>query len=1172
MDHGLSNYKVNAICKDSSGFMWFGTNDGLNRYDGYRFKYYKNNPDDPKSISANSVRKILNYNKDQLLIATDDGVNIYDHNLEAFFLLEAKPGNKRPGLVWSVCIDKYNGIWVGAHNGLFYKHKDSTYVECMEDRLDWATDLHIREVELIDDSLLFVGSQSKGLYIYNVLNHTTINLRNDPEDSTTISGDWIESIYKDSGGHIWIGTNDDGLNKLNLVDKTFQRGFIATDELIFNRVRDIEEDDYRNLWIGTSSGLYKKNFDSDSFELYAHSNNVTSALYSNSIYDICIDDAQMMWLGTYSGGVNYCDMNQNAFKFYEYKRDNPKFLNDRVVYSICEDEENLWIATERKGINRYIKAKGEYEFINLMDNGLLSNNIKVIIQDANKNLWMGTYKGGVVWYDVKHKRFKNYLHNPQDQNTISSNKIYSLTFGKDSSLWIGSENGVDRMNIKTGAVRHYSSTDNNASGEFPVGLNKLFFDSADNLWLGSSVGGLYKLNKNKEVFEKFDPNLSNIDFLSIYEDYRNNLWLGGNNGLFYVDFKNDTIINYTVQDGLPTNSVFSIEGDKQGNIWMSTSYGITKFVNGINTPFLNQFVDYRSDDGLQIKQFIRNSSNTSLSEEIFYGGVNGFVSFYPSKIKSNPVKPIVRLTKLSVFNQPVEIGKSYLNKVVLNKSISTAKTATLSHKHKMFTIEFASLHYANPEKNSYKYMLKGFDDDWHYSDAKQRYATYTNLDGGKYRFVVYGTNNDGTWSDEPATISINVTAPFWQTPWFLSVALICLISLIVFVIKLRTRSLDLRNKELEAAREKAEESDRLKSAFLANMSHEIRTPMNAILGFSGLLEEEYDKDVQKRYIDIIHNNSESLMVLINDILDISKIDSGQLEVFKEDFTLYNVLDELYQFYTLKVNENQRIKLVNDQDENLVLHTDVVRFRQVLINLINNALKFTPRGTISFGYYKEERSLVFYVKDSGIGIAPEYHRTIFNHFEKVENLEEVYRGTGLGLSISKHLVEIMGGKIWLESEVGKGTTFYFSLPEYLIIKDKVQTEATPNEDLVASFDFDVVIAEDEEFNFLFLKNLLFKFNLKVKYWAKDGIQVVNYLKHIDKSKPFVVLMDIKMPLKSGIDALKEIRKFNKKVPIIAVTAFATPAEKKEILQYGFDGYVGKPVIKDELISALLNVEL
>ena len=600
---------------------------------------------------------------------------------------------------------------------------------------------------------------------------------------------------------------------------------------------------------------------------------------------------------------------------------------------------------------------------------------------------------------------------------------------------------------------------------------------------------------------------------------------------------------------------------------------------------------------------------------MYFGGKNGFSEFDPSRIKQNTYLPPVVLTQLLLFNEVITPDNA---KILHGKSISLTQNITLNYNQSVFTIKFAALNYIIPEKNHYKYLLKGFEEKWN-NVGGRRSATYTNLDPGDYVFRLRGSNNDNVWNNTGIAISIHINPPFWKTTWF-RLGIIFTVALMLYSLyRYRVNSLNTQKKlleekvskrtallseanqqleekrkeitlqneelahhrenleeqvkertvELERAKHKAEESDKLKSAFLANMSHEIRTPMNAIVGFSNLLREEITDDPEKiRYLDIINNNCEALLVLINDILEISLIEANQTTILKREFEVISILEELEGFYRLKERPGLKIQLVKNRGINsLYINNDIIRFRQVISNLMNNALKYTEKGHINFGFTVEKETVKFFVEDTGIGIPESEFKNIFNYFHKIENnTERFFRGAGIGLSISKKLTQLMGGNIWVESKVGAGTIFFFTLP-YLSIEKDTKTRTRKNSGTNQDFTgIRVLVAEDEPTNFELIKSILIPTKAEIIH-ATDGEEAVKYIIENNGESKIIILMDIKMPKMDGIDALKAIRKIDPKIPIIAVTAYAQANEKMKIQENQFDDYITKPLKPVQILEAI-----
>ncbi len=621
---------------------------------------------------------------------------------------------------------------------------------------------------------------------------------------------------------------------------------------------------------------------------------------------------------------------------------------------------------------------------------------------------------------------------------------------------------------------------------------------------------------------------------------------------------------------------------------------------------------------MQSKVFNRWSFFKSNTGEMYFGGINGFNVFHPDSIKDNSSIPPVQITEFLLFNKPVIIGAK---DSPLKKHISQTDTLILNYDQSLFTFRFVALNYIYGEKSQYAYMMEGFDKDWNYIGTERR-ATYTNLDPGEYIFRVKASNNDGIWNETGASIHIVILPPWWNNILFkIALGVFLLAGSISFYRirlnklkkeqqvlerKIKERTVELsdanaqleerkeeitlqneelsrhrnhleqlvqeRTIELEAARIKAEESDRLKSAFLANMSHEIRTPMNAIVGFSTLISEE-DITTSERieYADIIKDNSDTLLVLINDIIEISLIEANQLRMTKSNFNASAILLQLENYFSLKNNKGIDLNYVNKKDDTkLVLNNDPTRFRQVFSNMLDNAFKYTESGNIWFGYEIQDDQVQFFVSDTGIGIASSDFKNIFNYFHKLERKDsKLYPGAGIGLSLSRKLIELMGGEIWLESEAGEGSAFYFTLPysaDKVSLLPKSKKESRRIHKLENT---KIIVAEDEPNNYKLIEKILQPTKAAI-IWARNGKEAVDYVRKHPKIRNCIILMDIKMPVMNGIQANEEIKKINKHIPVIAVTAYAYANDKSEIMQHNFIDYIVKPLKPRRLIESINKV--
>lgn len=1227
-EEGLSHNSANCFIQDKNGFLWIGSNAGLQKFDGYNFTIYKTETNNPGSISGNIIWCLYVNEENELFVGTiggglnkfirednnfisyqtvetdtntlssnnvscifqdiagtywigtqGGGINIFDEKTGKFQRIKSTKNNPKEKIIHSYCIDVHNNIWFGTENGLLVSDSQKVlrnYNKVPND-LKFVENTPILSLMCDNDEVMFVGTWRKGLVRYNFKNGSVKNYTYNYTDKNTILSNTIWDIYRDSFGKLWLAT-EKGLNKY------------------------VEEED-------NFTGYTTNSYDPRSI-----SENFTRTIFE--------DATRVLWIGTNNGGINKLDLNKKKFEYYYFK-EKGNGLSCNSVNGICEDEKGIiWLATCR-GLNSYDRRTGDFKhYFTDPDKKVesLSDDINVVIPGKYPYLWLGTDLG-IIKFDTQKKTKIHYYSDPSSGNSLSNNSVFSLYYDKtDDILWIGTwGGGLDKLDVKKETFTNYPVDKSNTAINIVIHITANKNDE-NSLWCATHGLGLANFNKSNGefTFYKADPDdpgkLKDNALLHLFNRSNNELWIGtAGGGLSVLNTVTKKFKTYCMEDGLQSNEVKGIVADNKNNLWISVGKGMSKVI--FNTDGKPIFKNFDTRDGLQ--PFNSASCLKSSTNELYFGGVNGLNIFHPDSIKANPFKPKVVISKFYILNNPVIQDQKVNGRVIFTEPVAETKEITLTNTEYVFSIEFAALHFALPEKNKYKYKLEGFDEEWIETGAGRRIITYSNLKSGEYFFKVKATNNDGILSENETVLKINVLPPWYGTWAFKIIAALFVIFIVVIIYYLRFRQMQQfsiflknkvnertqelkeandelkkrqleistknkeleihhnhleqlvkkRTKDLEMALVKIAESDKLKSSFLANMSHEIRTPMNAIVGFATLLKDrELTEEEKREYVDVINRNCDSLLVLINDILDISKIEANQIDIRKIPFNVHSILNEIYQYFKMYVVGNVELKMELAMNE-LILENDPIRLKQIISNLLTNAIKYTDKGSIIFGYEIIPKFIKFYVKDSGVGIEKSEFKNIFDRFHKIENSKtRLYRGTGLGLTISKSLVELMGGSIWVESEKDKGSAFYFTLPvNENIFFDKKEEESIPI-DIINFEGIDILIAEDEPANFYFIEKVLEPTKAKV-HWAKDGNEAVDFIKNDKEKKTKLILMDIKMPGLNGIDAFLEIKKINNSVCVIAQTAYAQNEDQKKTLEFGFSDYLIKPIIPSTLLRVL-----
>jgi PAS domain S-box-containing protein len=882
---GLSCSNVTCITQDQQGFIWIGTDNGLNSFNGYSFRIYKKNAGDSLSLINNWITSIYVDCQQRLWIGTIWGVSLYDKNKDNFrnYFRSSQFGAQRN--VKKIFEDKKHNLLVVFETGSIYKFE--------EDKQDFNQiyNLNVPIVNIVVDANdnFWIGNLT-GLRLFNRKDSTFTLYQHDPKNENSLSDNTILSIFIDQD-RLWIGTANHGITVMNCRTKMFNRLFQEKTNIYF-----ISKDRQGNIWFGTSLGLINFIESKNKFLEYLHNPKDNSSLSAEGASCFYQDFQGNIWISAKYGGINLVT-NKKAFKYLNIDTDIPLTKNN--ISAINEDHNgNLWLGSFNTGIDVINQSAGtKTHFSPTTDNSALGEgSVFTIFEDSQNTIWIGTFSGGLQHFNELTGRFESYRHDSNDPNSIGINDIRSIVEDEQHNLWIATHGaGLAKFDRKNQKFSHFQSNPANNSNSLANNWTyKVIRDSKKQLWIGTADGLSIMTPDQKIVTFRNNPDdstsISNNFVMSLYEDSRQRIWIGTAEGLNLYNRNENNFIHFMKRNGFCSDNICGILEDKNGNLWLSTNDGLIKF-----NPVTKVIRNFDTRDGLQSNEFFINSCYQARNGELFWGEVNGATSFFPDSLYDNPFKPPVYVIDLKIFNKSVKVSDQERNNI-LDSQISHQKQIRLNHQQNAITFEYVALNYIIPEKNQYAYKMEGFDKDWNYVGAK-REAIYTNLDPGKYVFRVKASNNDELWNDEGTSIAITITPPFWATWWF---KLLCFTGVIIFIVgfaHVRTRSIHSQKKELE-------KQVLLRTRELADEKNLLRTLIDVLPDFI------YFKDAQSRFL----LNNKSHLHLLGAKTQEEVLGKTDLEIFSNELAQQYYEDEQKILQTGMPQLDKEEKVINQTNK------------------------------------------------------------------------------------------------------------------------------------------------------------------------------------------------------------------------------------------------------------------
>ncbi|WP_207423454.1 hybrid sensor histidine kinase/response regulator transcription factor [Desertivirga brevis] len=1172
---GLSSNIVTAMLKDKFGYMWFGTDDGLNKFDGKQFTVYRHSEKDSSSIISNEILDLHEDEKGNLWIATETGISLYNRKMDSFINF-----NKVISLP-IISVTSVNGkLWLASYSGLILFNPDNRKASPfpVKNNADQAlVSKAIGRIFKDRNNQIWIGTGT-GLYLFQSKSGTFKRYFHSENEGTSLANNSVSAIAQDKSGNIWVGTNN-GLSKLSPGSNNFFTFRQSSDRrsLNSNLIYSIAAAKDGKIWVGTEGGLNILNPATGEVERVERDLRNRYSLIGKAVKCILIDRDDICWVGTFRGGINKYDRNLAFFNLRQSNPFDPAGLSAPVVTSFAKvSEAGIYVGTDGGGLNYFDLRTGLFRKVKIDEGG--KGNAILTMESVGDEIWIGTFLNGVFVYNTKTGSTRHVTAGLSPEN-ISGTDVFCIRKDSRGNVWIGTNGqGVNMYDSSKKIFRRFSKYE---KGNNFIQLNgyirAIEEDHDGNILIGSRGAGISVYNPftgQSQLLNRRNSRLPKDNINTILVSSNGTMWVGmSEGGLAYFDTKKKEFVAYTEKDGLQNEAIYKILEDNSGKIWVSTNKGVSSF-----DPKSKKFKNYSYYNGLQRSPFVLGAGLKLSDGTMFFGGIDGFNYVNPARLHSNRIIPRVVLTDLRIANRSIVPSEGS----EIKEHISVAREIEIDYKQN-FSLSFTALNFTSPHENRYMYKMERFERDWNNVGANNT-AVYTNLDPGKYTFYVKAVSESGEWKSPVTSIVVYVRPPFWRTYYAYAFYILLAASILWYTRRRGIKKLEAKfsleqerlqvQQLIEQERREAErlhEFDQLKIKFLTNLSHEFRTPISLIMGpVEQLLQQESVRQKADK-LNMVRRNARRLLNLVNQLLDFRNMEEKELKLntTEGDFIAF-ARDVAESFRDLSARKQINFEFRSDLKYYFTLF-DHEKVERVLFNLLSNAFKFTLQGgevVLKIERADNATGLKICLTDTGIGIEEDARDRIFERFFQTNASSAILnQGSGIGLSITKEFVKMHGGTIEVESISGKGSTFTIHFP-FESIKDESPVESNftvqphdlidtvPNEDSAipyAQLPVILLVEDNDDFRFYLKDNLKTFYRIVEATNGKEGWQKVL------SSHPQLVVSDISMPLVSGIDLCKKIKadKRTSHIPVLLLTALTGEETQLEGLETGANDYMTKP---------------